>query len=190
MAKYSDEFKLKLVEDYLAGEGSYRTLATKYNIPSIRLLYEWVQSYRAFGINGIQRKRKHTEYTFEFKQNMVECYLITSITYRELANRNGITNSSILRTWVAGYLQEGIEAFMKQPSGRQNTMTNKKPKSTPCSPEKAQNDAQRIRELEEENLHLRIQNAYLKERRRLRHEETRATKKKRESSQSSENHSD
>ena len=34
MAKYSFEFKKKVVTDYLNGKGGYNTLATKYSIPA------------------------------------------------------------------------------------------------------------------------------------------------------------
>lgn len=34
MAKYSYDFKLKLIQSYLDGAGSYKFLATKYNIPT------------------------------------------------------------------------------------------------------------------------------------------------------------
>ncbi len=34
MAKYSEEFKLKIVQEYLEGTLGYRLLAKKYGIPS------------------------------------------------------------------------------------------------------------------------------------------------------------
>ena len=34
MAKYSYEFKKKVVSEYLNGEGGYKTLAKKHGIPS------------------------------------------------------------------------------------------------------------------------------------------------------------
>ncbi|HCJ96886.1 MAG TPA: hypothetical protein DHV76_07535 [Ruminococcaceae bacterium] len=34
MAKYSYEFKLKVVHEYINGEGGYKCLAKKHNIPS------------------------------------------------------------------------------------------------------------------------------------------------------------
>ena len=50
--------------------------------------------------------------------------------------------------------------------------------------------AEYLKQLEEENLKLRIENAYLKELRRLRLEEEALLKKRRESSAVSEEHSD
>ena len=42
MAKYSLEFKLQVVTEYLNRKVSYESLAKKYNIPSNNRIYEWV----------------------------------------------------------------------------------------------------------------------------------------------------
>ena len=42
---YTKEFKRKVVEAYLAGEGSLRDIAVKYNIPSERTVLVWVKLY-------------------------------------------------------------------------------------------------------------------------------------------------
>lgn len=62
--------------------------------------------------------------------------------------------------------------------------------SKPRIPKKLENEQQAyLKQLEEENLHLRIENAYLKELRRLRLAEE-AQRKKQGSSTASEDHSD
>lgn len=42
MAKYSFEFKKKIVEEYLEGEGSYLLLSEKHGIPNKAQLQRWV----------------------------------------------------------------------------------------------------------------------------------------------------
>ncbi len=42
MAKYNYEFKLKVVQEYLNGKGSYNYLSKKHNIPASVRLKEWV----------------------------------------------------------------------------------------------------------------------------------------------------
>ena len=42
---YTKEFKKKVVEAYLAGEGSLRDIAVKYNIPSDSTVRSWVKLY-------------------------------------------------------------------------------------------------------------------------------------------------
>ena len=49
MAKYSYEFKKKIVPDYLNGEGSFHYLARKYNVPGKCIVHHWVDNYKAFG---------------------------------------------------------------------------------------------------------------------------------------------
>lgn len=61
MAKYSEEFKVKLVTEYLYGELGYKLLAEKYNMPSKTPLENWVKSYKSQGIEGLKR-RKRKEY--------------------------------------------------------------------------------------------------------------------------------
>lgn len=43
MAKYSFEFKKKVVLEYLNGQSGYCSLAKKYNIASHRRIGEWVE---------------------------------------------------------------------------------------------------------------------------------------------------
>ncbi|WP_155592563.1 helix-turn-helix domain-containing protein [Lysinibacillus cavernae] len=67
MAKYSQGFKLKIVQAYLKGNLGYLLLAQRYGIPSPTPIKRWVRVYKAFGEEGLQRKTKHEEYSFQFK---------------------------------------------------------------------------------------------------------------------------
>jgi len=49
MAKYSTEFKKKIVAEYLKGNIGYRNLAKKYNIPSARQIEIWIADYQNLG---------------------------------------------------------------------------------------------------------------------------------------------
>ena len=64
MAKYSPEFKLHVVNEYLQGTLGYRLLAKKYHIPSKSQIETWVRQYKQTGRSGVQRKEKQ-EYTGE-----------------------------------------------------------------------------------------------------------------------------
>jgi transposase len=178
MAKYSYKFKLKVIQEYLNGEGGYNYLCKKYNIPSIQTLAGWVASFQAFGEDGIMRKRKNISYTYKFKLHVVELYLTTEKSYGELAIQVKINNPSMIHKWVNDYRIAGPEALKPKRRGRRPKMPNKTKekiflKTTPTA------DSEYLKQLEEENLKLRIENAYLKELRRLRLEEE-LQKKKRE----------
>ena len=47
MAKYSTEFKIKVVNSYLNNEGGYRSLAKKYGISNEIIVRRWVNTFRS-----------------------------------------------------------------------------------------------------------------------------------------------
>ena len=55
MAKYSFEFKKKVVQAYLNGEGGKRYIANKYGIPSPSNIKKWADNYKQFGDKGLMR---------------------------------------------------------------------------------------------------------------------------------------
>ncbi|MBQ8525664.1 MAG: hypothetical protein IJ460_02940 [Clostridia bacterium] len=100
MAKYSYEFKLKVVHSYLNGEGSYAYLAKKYNIPAKRNIEEWVHTYKEFGSDGLMRSRQNKNYSFQFKLYVVELYLSSEVSYQELALSQGMNNPFLITRLV------------------------------------------------------------------------------------------
>lgn len=164
MAKYIFEFKLKLVQEYLTGAGGYKFICNKYLLPDKKILQTWVAAYRALGEDGLKRSRKRQTYTFDFKLHVVELYLTTEVSYQELALKVGINNPSLLCKWINGYRNAGPDALMPKTKGRPSKMPKKKKQL-----EQDNNlDSDYLKQLEDENLKLRIENAYLKELRRLR----------------------
>ena len=79
MAKYSYELKKKTVVEYLNGQGGYRYLAKKYNIDS-NLIRMWIAAYKELGNEGLKRRKKNKNYSFDFKLHVVELYLTTNIS--------------------------------------------------------------------------------------------------------------
>lgn len=192
MAKYTFEFKKQIVMDYINGGGGTQFLAKKYGIPSHSQLQRWVASYKKFGDAGLMRSRKNNKYTFEFKLHVVELYLSTEVSYQELALSQGINNSLLITKWVKDFRIAGPDALRPKKKGRKKTLDSKnKDKTVVQSTEVIQVDtsAGYIKQLEDELLKLRIENAYLKELRRLRLEEETLLKKQRESSTASEENS-
>lgn len=56
MSKYSVEFKLKVINEYMYGNSSYNSLCKKYKIPSSSQLREWINQYEQHGEEGLQNK--------------------------------------------------------------------------------------------------------------------------------------
>ncbi len=191
MSKYSYEFKMKVVQAYLNGEGSYEYLAKKYNLSDKHPLRIWVSVYKEFGKEGLMRSRKNNKYSFQFKLSVVELYLSSEVSYQELAISQGINNPSLITKWVNDFRIAGPDALRPKKKGRKKTLDTRELKKPSQSNEEEPVDtsAKHIKELEDENLRLRIENAYLKELRRLRLEEEALLKKQRESSTVSEDSS-
>lgn len=192
MAKYTFEFKKQIVMDYINGGGGTQFLAKKYGIPNHSQLQRWVASYKKFGDAGLMRSRKNNKYTFEFKLHVVELYLSTEVSYQELALSQGINNSLLITKLVNDFRIAGPDALRPKKKGRKKTLDSKnKDKTVVQSTEVIQVDtsAGYVKQLEDELLKLRIENAYLKELRRLRLEEETLLKKQRESSTASEENS-
>ena len=191
MAKYSYEFKKKVVQAYLNGEGGYGCLAKKYNMSTPRNIEVWVHAYREFGNEGLLRSRQNNNYSFQFKLSVVELYLSSEVSYQELALSQGINNPSLITRWVNDFRIAGPDALRPKKKGRKKTLGIKefKKHSKPIEKKTVDTSAEHIKELEDELLKLRIENAYLKELRRLRLEEEALLKKQRESSTVSEDSS-
>ena len=192
MPKYSFEFKKKVVEAYLRGEGGSSYLAKKYGVKNKRQVLNWVHYYAEFGDEGLRRSRGNKTYTFEFKLNAVELYLSSEVSYQELALSQGINNSALPAKWVNDFRIAGPDALRPKKKGRKKSLDSKiKNKTTIQTVDETTVDtsAEHVKQLEDELLKLRIENAYLKELRRLRLEEEALLKKQRESSTASEENS-
>lgn len=192
MAKYSYEFKKEVVRAYLSGEGGYEYLTKKYGISTTKRIREWVAAYREFGDKGLMRSRKKEKYSFEYKLHVVELYLTSEVSYQELAIAEGIRNPAMITRWVNDFRIAGPDALRPKKKGRKRTLDTRKEEKaiTPSEPAPVDTSAEHVKELEDENLRLRIENAYLKELRRLRLEEEALQKKRRELYTASEENSD
>ena len=189
MAKYSFEFKKKVVYAYLNAEGGYDHIAKIYNSPACSSIKKWVCSYSKMGDEGLIRSRKKASYSFEYKVHVVELYLSSELSYQDLALQEKINNPAQICKWVNDFNIAGSDALRPKKKGRKESLgTNDKQKQIKVSSDTTPIDAstEHIKKLEDELLKLRIENAYLKELRRLRLEEKALLKKQRESSTASE----
>ena len=175
MAKYSTEFKKKVVKEYLESNTSYKTLSNKYCIPSESIIRKWVNAYKSQGYEGIKVKRKNTQHTLEFKLNVVNLYLTGEMSYQSLANELKISNPAIITRWVNDFRKQGIEGLKPKKRGRPSKMpksTNKSKDIKVDSSEKLTNlednsltQAQlkeKIKKLEEKNYWLQLENDAIK----------------------------
>ena len=191
MSKYSFEFKKKVVQAYLNGEGGRPYIANKYGIPASSNVMQWVNNYKQFGDDGLKCSHQNKKFSFERKLAVVELYLSSELSYQELALQEGILHPSQIARWVKDFLAIGPDALRPRKKGRRKTLdTPQKDNRTEITEKSYVNtSAEHVKALEDELLKLRIENAFLKELRRLRLEEEAKMRDMRESSTASEDHS-
>ena len=190
MAKYSLIFKLKVVTAYLNGEGGYEYLTKKYGLKTTSQVRHWISAFKEFGKDGLCRKRNNTRYTSEFKLAVVESYLTSELSYRQIAFQYGLNNPQLIARWKSEFMKYGVNAFVERPKGRIPTMSRTDEKAKITTHTKSRNQKKkkeltpeqaRILELEKQLRYAQIENAYLKELRRLRLEDARKMKEQQES---------
>ena len=175
MAKYSTEFKMKVVKEYLESNISYRSLSDKYCIPSEKVIKTWVNAYKTQGYEGLKVKRENTQYTLEFKLNVVNLYLTGEMSYQSLANELKISNPSIIARWVIDFREKGIEGLRSKKRGRPSKMSKSPKKSKNTKVESSANITnsenesltqaqlkEKIKKLEEKNYWLQLENDAIK----------------------------
>ena len=191
MSKYSFEFKKEVVLAYLNGEGGYAYLKNKYDIPAQSLVENWIHNYQTLGDKGLMRSRQREEYSFEKKLSVVELYLSSEISYQDLALQEGITNPSMIANWVNRFRTAGPDALRSRIKGRKKSLNTSDGNTQNKSVEESSVDtsAEHVKQLEDELLKLRIENAFLKELRRLRLEDEAKMRERRSSSTASDENS-
>lgn len=157
MAKYSQEFKLKLVKEYENGNLGYKSLAKKYGIPDSSPIRKWVNFYKLYGKEGLSPKKSKEVYPVHFKLDVLQFMKQTGSSYQETANSFGIREYSMIANWNRAFNEDGIEGLKPKQKGR--------PSMSKLPKKKNMNNSQKMsreQELERENELLRLENAYLK----------------------------
>ena len=191
MAKYSFEFKKQVVLEYLSGSGGYNYLTEKHHIGCPAQLERWIAAFQKYGDEGLFRSRQKEIYSFEKKLYVVKLYLSGEISYQDLALQEGITNPTMIAGWVRRFRVAGPDALRPHKKGRKKTLNKPDSNTQNKLDEESTVDtsAEHVKELEDELLKLRIENAFLKELRRLRLEDEAKMRERQESSAASEDSS-
>lgn len=154
MVKYDEGFKQKVVHAYLAGEGGYAALATRFGVPSKTNIRKWVSAFQEFGKQGLVTKEADASYPVQFKLDVLNYKLRTRDSFEEVARKFGITEPPLILNWWRKWQTEGVEGLSRsrgRPSMSNNPKKNKNEK-------KLTKEQQLLKEIEL----LRVENAYLK----------------------------
>lgn len=154
MTKISKQTKLKALIEYFEGTDSIKTVANKYQI-SRTVMQMLVAAYRTHGTDVILNPPKVTP---EFRVRVARWAEETAASYTEIAAKFGYVGIPQILSWRKIYRQKGSNGLLSITKGRKPSMTNKKRLKKRIARKKATQtaDQQRIKELEDENLELRI----------------------------------
>lgn len=157
MAKHNEDFKLTIVQEYLAGASGYKALAAKYDL-DYGTVRNWVARYRLHGEAGLRKKFSH--YSAEFKLSVLQRMWQEELSYHQVIALFDLRGGTVVvSTWERQYHEGGLDALKPKPRGRPKTM--KRPVA-PKSPLPVSKDARTLAALQKENELLRAEVAYLK----------------------------
>ena len=96
------EWKLKIIEEYLSGQGSYDYLAKMHGIGS-KTFRDWVHKYREQGASCFVKRQGNAHYSKEFKIMCVEAVLRGEGSVDDIVAKYNISAREVLRQWVKRY---------------------------------------------------------------------------------------
>jgi transposase-like protein len=113
---YSSSFKEMVVRAYLSGEGSLQDIATKYKIPSLDTVRQWVVKYngheelKTSGSGGtIMTKGRKT--TYDERVEIVKHCIENNNNYNNTAEKYKVSYQQV-RSWTVKYTESGIDALL------------------------------------------------------------------------------
>jgi len=114
---YSSDFKIEVIKAYLNGEGSYRDLARKYQIPSKETIRIWVSKYnrdikiKDYNPKGYVYMAKSRKVSYEEKIEIIEWTISNGLEYK-LAAEKFETSYAQVYNWVRKYNEYGKEGLI------------------------------------------------------------------------------
>jgi transposase len=154
MSKYTTEFKLEVVQSFMAGEGGAKLLARRWSVHEEKIR-TWVSHYRLHGIDGLRPKR--SAYSMQFKLQVLAHQDREQLSSRQVAAVYDIRNPNQVVVWRRNLVQGGVEALG---SGKQGRPKMKRERRRPAPSNMISTDSAQA--LQEENERLRAEVAYLK----------------------------
>jgi transposase InsO family protein/transposase-like protein len=114
MSKYSKQFKLKVVKEFLKS-GGQKQIAHLFEI-SHSQVRDWVLAYQAHGHSGLNPSYQH--HSTRFKAQVLEYMAKHQISARPAAAHFGIGSMSSILRWQKLYNEGGVTALANRPVGR------------------------------------------------------------------------
>lgn len=114
---YTASYKIAAVEEYINGNGSIRTIAAKYGIPSASTLRKWISEYNAnrelrdyIPKREVYMAETRRKTTIEERKNIVEYCLSHNRDYKGTASLYNVSYNQVY-SWVRKYDATGDEGL-------------------------------------------------------------------------------
>jgi len=156
MTKFSEQLKLQVVKQYLAGSSGYMMVARNNGIHE-SFVRKWVAAYRQHGVKGLAKKFEH--YDAQFRLRVLRHMWKHGLSYAQTAAFFDIRSQGCISVWERCYHDGGIDALIPRRRGKSPKMPDTQP---PQSPSPADDQNRSREELLAEINQLRMENAYLK----------------------------
>jgi transposase len=155
MGKYSEQFKLAVVQHYLGGAAGYRSVGHHHGLaPAI--VRRWVMWYREHGVAGFSKQT--SSYSPEFKLSVLQHMWDNALSQTQVAAIFNVRNPTSIGVWERRFESGGINALAR--TVRRKPSDLEAPTSKPSSPvdDKDRSRDELLRELDD----LRMEVAILK----------------------------
>jgi transposase len=156
MSKYSKEFKLKVIQDYLSGREGLKRVSLRYGVAR-EAIAKWAARYSQHGLASFERRGVH--YTAEFKLDVLRHMRAHALSINQVSAHFNIPAPSTVSVWLKRHEQGGEASLSARPRGRPKVKEIMNKPFEPSNKDISELSAQElIRELQ----YLRAENAYLK----------------------------
>jgi transposase-like protein len=119
-SSYTAEFKIKVAQEYLSGEGSLVELAVRYGISSSAVIYQWVSKYSSHKelrdycpkpevyMTATRKTAKKT--TQDERKQIIDWFYDNGCSYTETAAHFGCSYGQVY-SWVKKFDAKGIDGL-------------------------------------------------------------------------------
>lgn len=134
MTKYSTQFKIKVVQEYLQGGISQYKLCKKYGMADKTIAQHWINLAREHGFESLAVKHTKKRYSVKFKLQVLNYYQTHELGVGKVAAHFGL-NKSLVNLWYCKYQKEGIVGLQSKVKSRieknmKKHMTSNKDRAT------------------------------------------------------------
>jgi transposase len=174
MSKYSKQFKLKVVKEFLKS-GGQKQIAHLFEI-SHSQVRDWVLAYQAHGHSGLNPSFQ--QHSPQFKVQVLDYMAKHQISARPAAAHFGIGSMTTILQWQKLYNEGGITALEPKPKGRPPMSKRSEIAALLAKPSEQLTHEELLRKAQ----YLEVENAYLKKLEALAQQKHLASKNKSKSS--------